>query len=208
MARNLTAALQTEFLAAGFNPIFLVEAEFASGTIRVWTGFGDIQWNSQTWTGVGELGGVSEIVEGTALRANNVVLQLSGIPQSMALIALDEVRFGRPATIWFGALDANGAVVADPFLTFQGMIDSAELVEGAEFATIKVNIENEAVSLQNPRERRYTDEDQQKEFSGDKGFEYVPKLQEKNVMWGSRPTEIPSSGGTSGGDPGHVPYPG
>ena len=204
MARNLTTALKTEFLATGFTPIFLVEAEFSSGTIRVWTGPGDITWNSQTWTGVGDLGGISEIIEGTALRANNVVLQLSGIPQAMALKALDEVRYGKPATIWFGALDSNGAVVADPFLAFQGTIDSAELVEGAEFSTMKVNIENEAVSLQNPRERRLTDEDQQQEYPGDVGFEFVPKLQEKNVMWGGKSAIIPSSGGSSG----HVPYPG
>ena len=199
MARNLTTALKTEFLATGFTPIFLVEAEFSSGTIRVWTGPGDITWNSQTWTGVGDLGGISEIIEGTALRANNVVLQLSGIPQAMALKALDEVRYGKPATIWFGALDSNGAVVADPFLAFQGTIDSAELVEGAEFSTMKVNIENEAVSLQNPREQRHTDEEQQEEYPGDKGFEFVPKLQEKNVMWGGKSSAIPSSGGSSGG---------
>ncbi len=195
MARNLTTALKTEFLATGFKPIFLVEAEFTSGTIRVWTGPGNISWDSKTWTGVGDLGGISEIVEGTALRANSITLQLSGIPQALALKALDEVRSGKPCTVYFGALDSSGAVVADPFLAFRGLIDTAELVEGAEFATIKVNIENELVSLQMARERRYTDEDQQQEYSGDKGFEYVPKLQEMNVLWGGVGAAIPSSGG-------------
>ena len=195
MARNLTTALKTEFLAAGFTPIFLVEAEFSSGTIRVWTGPGDIQWNSQTWTGVGDLGGISEIIEGTALRANNVVLQLSGIPQALALKALDEVRFGKPATIWFGALDSNGAVVADPFMAFSGFIDTAELVEGAETGAVKVNIESELIALQRAREQRYTDEDQQQRYPGDKGFEYQPKLQELNVLWGSTGSAIFVGGG-------------
>ncbi|KKK78584.1 hypothetical protein LCGC14_2842090, partial [marine sediment metagenome] len=113
--------------------------------------------------------------------------------------ALDEVRYGKPATIWFGALDSNGAVVADPFLAFKGLIDTAELVEGAETGTVKVNIENEAVSLQNPREQRYTDEDQQQRYPGDKGFEYVPKLQEWNVLWGGTGAAIPTTGGGGGG---------
>ncbi len=199
MARNLTTALKTELAATGFKPICFVEAEFSSGTIRVWTGYGNISWNSQTWTGIGDLGGISEVIEGTALRANNVVLRLSGIPQSMLLKALDEVRSGKPATIWFGALDSNGAVVADPFLAFKGLIDTAELIEGAETGTVKVNIESELITLQQPRESRYTDEDQQQKYPGDKGFEYVPKLQEWNVLWGGTGAAIPTTGGGGGG---------
>jgi hypothetical protein len=32
--------------------------------------------------------------------------------------------------------------------------------------------------------RRYTNEDQQAEVPGDRGFEYVPSVQELNFKWG------------------------
>ena len=39
------------------------------------------------------------------------------------------------------------------------------------------------VALERPAERRYTDNDQQAEFPGDKGFELVAELQAAEIIW-------------------------
>jgi len=38
-----------------------------------------------------------------------------------------------------------------------------------------------------PDTRRYTDADQQSRFPGDKGLEYVPSMQDKQIVWGRIP---------------------
>ena len=61
--------------------------------------------------------------------------------------------------------------------------------------------------LKRSRERRYTHDDQQIDFPGDLGFEFVPKLQELNLVWGGQnvPVSAPSGGqsGTNYGAGGH-----
>lgn len=197
MARTLTAAIIAELTKGTVYPIVLVEVEFSSGTINVWSGTGSLSWDSKTWLGVGELGKVSTIKETSEIRADNFVLELSGIPSALVGQALDDVRYGKPATIWQGFLTAAGAVIADPFIFAKGFTDKAILTEGGDTATIRVNCENDLAGLQRPNIRRYTPEDQKQEFAGDLGFDFVPSLQDKNVFWG-KGEAFPQSGGAPG----------
>ena len=58
--------------------------------------------------------------------------------------------------------------------------------EGPETATIALNLENRLIVLDRAKERRYTHEDQQLSFAGDLGFEFVPDLQDKEIIWGKK----------------------
>jgi len=184
MARTLTAAVLAELTKGTVYPIVLVEVEFDSGTINVWSGNGNLTWNAKTWTGVGELGKVSAIKETSEVRADNFVLELSGIPSDLVGKALDEVRYGKPATVYQGFLTSAGVMIVDPFIAAKGFTDRAELEEGGESATIRVNCENDLAGLQRANERRYTPEDQKQEFAGDLGFDFVPSLQNQKISWG------------------------
>lgn len=183
MSRDITAGMQTEVAAAALSPILLAEMDFSGGFVRVWSGLGDLSWNGYTWTGVGDLAGVSQIAESTDFKANGVQLQLSGIPSAMISVALGEKYQGRPCNIYFGAMDDSGAVVADPFLLFGGSMDTMTISESGETSTIAVSVESRAIDLKRSRERRYTHEDQQIDYPGDLGFEYVAGLQDKDVIW-------------------------
>lgn len=208
MARTLTAAVLAELVKPTTRPIVLVEVEFSSGTINVWSGYGDLSWDSKTWTGVGELGKVSTIKETSEVRADNFVLELSGIPSDLVGKALDEVRYGKPATVWKGFLTQAGSVIADPEIFYKGFTDRAELEEGGESATIRVNCESDMAALQRANERRHTSEDQKQEFAGDLGFDFNASLAELKLVWGIGPA-FPIGGGGDGGvgprDPTFVP---
>lgn len=182
--RDLTTGVQTAIIADQVNPILFFEGEFASGFVRVWSGIGEISWNSYTWQGIGTLGGVGAIHESSDIQANGVTVTFSGIPSDLISLTLDDVVQGKLGKIYFGFMDANNAIIADPALMFEGRLDIPAIEENGDTATIQITYESRLIDLQKPRERRYTNEDQQLQYSGDLGFEFVPALQEQQINWG------------------------
>jgi hypothetical protein len=59
--------------------------------------------------------------------------------------------------------------------------------EGTDTSTIELKLENRLIALERPNERRMTDEDQKNLFTGDKGFEFIADLQDKQIVWGQAP---------------------
>lgn len=170
------------------HPILLAWLDFVSGTKRLWSGIGDLSWDSQTWQGTGNLGRISTIEETMELRATGMAMQLSGVNSADLNEVIVEPIQGRKARVYLGFLDANAQLVADPVVLFDGRMDTVEIVDGGAVATITMMVESRLRDLDRPRVRRYTDADQQTRFAGDKGLEYVPSLQEIAIPWG-RPKE-------------------
>ena len=185
MARDLTAAVKAEIGKRRVSPIILVRIDFNTGTVRVWSGIGDLLWNGDTYNGVGDLGSIGRPRETTEIQAEGISFELSGIPSSNLSLALQEARRNKPAKAWLGFMDDQGNVIADPFMLFSGRVDSAEIEEGGETATVRVIAESILARLQTPNERRYTDEDQKIDYPADKGLEFVASLQDKQLVWGS-----------------------
>ncbi len=77
-------------------------------------------------------------------------------------------------------------LVDDPYLLKRGQLDVAVIDDTGESCKISVSYEDRLVDLQRPRERRYTHEDQQIDYPGDKGFEFVPTLQDMQLQWGRK----------------------
>ncbi len=190
MARSLTAGMVTEVTAASLAPILLVKLEFDTASppdeLRLWTGIGDLTFNSQIYTGAGHLLSFSAIEESDELKAVGLTVTISGIPSEFISIALATDYMGRPATVWFGVLSGDPpALVADPVPIFAGLIDTMPIEDGGDAATIEIQIENHLVRLENARIRYYTDEDQQLEYPGDLGLEFVVALNDgRKLVWG------------------------
>lgn len=185
MARDLTTALGNALLADRVQPIILVKINTSGGDVRVWSGIGDITYSSETYTGVGNFGGISEVEENTDLGAAGISFSLSGIPSEMVAIALDQIQSNRPATVWLGALDlSTGALIADPYQLFSGFTDVPSIDEGPENSIISLTAENKLIDLDRARTRRYTSEDQQIDDPTDLGFDFVPSLQDAQITWG------------------------
>ena len=185
MARNLSAGLEAATIAPRVAPIVLVELSFDNVTTRVWSGWGDLTWGARVFTGAGTLGAVSPVEEATELRATGLDLTLSGIPTEVLSLALSEPYQGRTATVWLGALDTNTyALIADPYQAFQGRMDVMTVNDGGESATITISVEGRLIDLERTRERRYDDTDQRIDFELDRFFEFVPRLQDIQIVWG------------------------
>lgn len=197
MARDLTTATKNALTAETVQPIMLFYADFASGAVRVWSGYGDLSWDSQTWLGVGDFGEVSVVEETEDLRANGVTFTLNGIDSSLISVALTDTYQGRDCALYLGALDlTTGTLITDPYQIFSGRMDVISIDESEETATINLSAESLLIDLNRPRERRYTYEDQIDLYAGDEGLEFVAGIQNKPIPWG---VPTPAAGTQTGG---------
>ena len=183
MTRALAAGLLTQVQAVTNRPILLFAGVFSGSTVRFWSGYGDRVWDGNTYTGAGHLIGSSPVEEATDIRAARFTVTLSGIPSSLTATVLTNTAQGGAGKVWFGALDASGVIVADPFLIFQGRLDVPSVEDAGETLLIRVSYESRLIDLQRPRDRRYTQEDQQVLYPGDLGFQYVEDPQDKRLLW-------------------------
>jgi hypothetical protein len=142
--------------------------------------------SSNTFTGLGDLISVSPIGESDQVEAIGASLSLTGIKSSLISAALSALYTNRNASIYLGLFDTNKSVVSDVYTLFKGKMDIMKIDEGSETASITLNIENRLIVFDRPKERRFTHEDQQNRFTGDLGFEFVPDLQDKEIIWGKK----------------------
>lgn len=184
MSRSLSAGMQTVSTDAVVRPFILIDADFDSAPVYMWSGIGDLSWDSKTWVGVGNLLTVDAIEESTDMKAVGTKISLSGIPSELISLALQEDYSGRTLSIYLGAFDESGAVITNPVVIFRGRMDVMQILEGGDVATIDLTAENRMIDFERTRTRRYTDQDQKIEYPNDKGFEFVSSIQDKEIVWG------------------------
>lgn len=197
--RTLTAGFKTETVSPSLIEVIFAEFMFAT-PVRVWTGLGPKVatmpgGSSQTWIGVGDLGGIESITESADRRRNGVLFSLSGVDTGLLDDVLTDNYQGKDVTVWEAYIDDNGALIADPALAYSGLMDTMGIVDGDPTGIIKLQCENRDILLQRTSRSFYTDEQQQANFSGDLGLEFIKELQKKQIIWGA-----PGQGtGTVGG---------
>ena len=145
-------------------------------------------WGGHTWTGVGSIGSVSTIEEGSTVEAKAITLTLSGLDSELLTGITDEFQVGLPVAVWLGVYDDTGALIADPVCAFSGRMDQPTLDVAGTTASVSINCESRLVEMNVAVDRRYTNEDQQLDFPGDRGFEFVNGIQEAQIYWGRSPS--------------------
>lgn len=196
MSRTLPAGLATALAANEVAAVFLVEVQWPDGTIYMWNGYYTMNWNGHPWLGLGHLGSIAEIKESADTAANGVQLVLSGIPSALITEALRNDTQGRRSRIYFGVISPGGFVI-DPYLVFDGLIDYPSLTDEGETSTLTVFLEKEFIDNRSAA-RRLTHQDQQIDYPGDLGFEYVAGLANKSLTWGKATVYPAATGGGAG----------
>lgn len=102
--RQLDPNMQAALSAGVIVPALLCQLTFTSGTQYIWSGIGDLVWNGNTYTGVGTLGSVGAITEGTTVRANGTTVTLSGIDATLYGDCMSDIQLGATAKLWFALL--------------------------------------------------------------------------------------------------------
>jgi hypothetical protein len=184
--KSLTVGQQAALDAAHVVPVAFAELNFASDNIqRYCTAGASIAWNGHTWLGTGGLVSIEPIRETGAIESVGLRLTMSGVPSNLISLALVGEFQGRAITFWLGLLDASGVLIDTPIVEYAGRLDTMTIVEGDETATISVTVESEMASLMAAAVRRMNDADQQRDYPGDKFFQYVAQMKEKSIPFPS-----------------------
>lgn len=181
--RSLDSDLQEGAESERFNYVVLVSLDFPTGTVRVHNGAGTYNFGGNDYLGVGSFGSISALEETGELVDNPIQLTLSAItPEIIDAIKTDDI-YGRDVDVYLGALDDNDQLEGTPTNWISGYMEHASLILGEDNAVV-IQIQTRAAKLKRRNNLRYTNEDHQAEFPGDRFFEFLPQLQEAEVRWG------------------------
>jgi len=190
MARDITSDFNTAIIDTVVQPLFAIELEISDGTLRFWNGYGNITMtaggSSKVFTGAGDFLGISPISESSTLQMQGINILLTGIKSSLISSILSAQYTNRDATLYMGLFNTSGSVISDVYTLFKGKMDVCNITENGETSNISLNVESRLIVFELPKERLYTLEDQQIDFSSDLGFEFIPELQDKEITWGKK----------------------
>lgn len=184
MSRTVPAGLLTALSQPEVQPFYAVEMAFDSGTVRLWTGYGDRTIGGvggDTYVGAGELLNIQGLGEVADLSAKAITISLSGVAASLVSLALQEPYQRRPCRVYFGTVDVPLVVEV-----FSGQLNTMNIEDSGETSTIAVVVDSKLVELERASNRRYTRESQRSRYSDDKFFNYVAKLQDREIVWGRK----------------------
>lgn len=206
--RDLDPDFAAAFAAPRVIPALLAEMFFDSGTIGMWTGYGELVFDGVTFFGGGDLVGISSLQETQGTEANGIVVSLNGISPTLISLALAERCRGRAFRIYLASVetqtrialedssgdaveveDGSGYVLAENIVTtapqriFSGLMDTMEISDDGNSANIRLSVENILIIGQRPKVRRYTPEDQTRLYPSDNGLNFINQLQDKELVW-------------------------
>lgn len=193
MARDINSATVTAGAAEVVRIVWLLELEYAPQTSRIASPDFDVYWSSDggspddRFIGVGLLLEITGIEESAEQQSRGVTLKLSGVPTSSISLALTPSDYvGRPATVWLALLDENNGIIGAPTREITGLMDTQDIVIGDKTGTIELTLTDRRSRWDQPLRRRYTNEEQQARFAGDRGLEFIADLADKEIAWPER----------------------
>jgi len=156
-----------------------------------------------TWTAIG--GTLTlDAVEESPDRQTGVNLTLDGVDTSIIALALGANYIGRQATIYYGLMGTDGAIVLDPvqfgpyFMLSSWNARESRSPGGAATATIRTRLTSRLAPLAKIKGIVTNVRSHEKHYSSDVFFEHIPNLVGKKIIWGGQASGL-GGGGTRGG---------
>ena len=172
----------------------LVRFDFTSETMRLWQGFGNlVTSDGAVWQGLGQFGSMSGIEQAVNGEAPEATFTLSGVDANILRLARDEFSaevLGRKAYVliqFFGVDDVddpdNQRPLDAPYPVWCGRCLSPTFTIQQDERSVNISAESLFSLRSRPQFAMYTDSDQQRRFTGDRGFEFIGSLVSKVVAW-------------------------
>lgn len=198
-SRDIPAAITNRLANDQQQIAYAVNLGFDSGSVDVWTGAGNFTGSDGiTYTGAGEFLSVSNVEESAELSSTNLTITLSGLNSKIVAYATTENYQSRPVTLNMFFFHPETAQEVDKVILFKGRMDTLTVTDGDSFSVI-ISCENLLIDLTRPKNLFFTPETQEFLHSGDRGLEFVPRIQEQTINWGGL------TGGGTGPPPGEHP---
>ena len=162
--------------------------------VRLWSGLGEVVWETNTFTGAGNLIEITEVGATSNIEARGVGVALSGVGADLLELALETEYQNTPATIWLWVVGDEGQL--DGEVLFRGFADVMSMSEAGTTNRIELTLESQLARLDRAAVEVYSQEDLNRRFPGDKGLEYLEEIQDKEFVWGGDgPKDVRGTGG-------------
>lgn len=190
MTVTTNAGFDTASAAPAVGVLYLVEMDFASGTMFLTNWPTNVTIGAQLYTGLGNLGSISEIKESEDGQTQTVTLELSQVNAANLSLGLGSVSNyqGRAVRIYTALTDVNLAVTGSPVLRFAGWMNVVKIKrDGDNAGRISMVCATGGYDVRrNPAGLRMNDSQHQARFPGELGFQYVADLIGQPTLWISK----------------------
>lgn len=168
---------------ASFSVALLVDIEFPEPyRLRFTTKLDNIEFNGQTFFGLGSLGSVSMPSQDGELSPAEYEVVLSGISDEILEAATQLNYLNHKATAYVQYMTEEFVDVGTPRILWQGLTDGANINYGKN-SSVMVRIKDRLVDWSRPRIEYYNNGDQRAKYPNDRGFEFVAQVAKKDAKW-------------------------
>jgi hypothetical protein len=165
--------------------VYAADFDFPSGHVRVHTGVGDLVIGADTYSGLGELGAVSDVPDHSNLSAERWVYRLSLVDVSIVPESEIDDCFGRSVIEYEVWLNPETRATIGTEIRREGTMGRVRRSDGAN-PMIEISCETRLVILERPDAWRYTGEHQEKFYSGDLGCSLATEIDSVEIIWGGK----------------------
>lgn len=182
----------TEMLASGHVPVvYLIEAQFVSGTLRLNTWGHALDWMGATWAGLNCVSSLSTISDGEALAYPALEIGLSIANPGLLALALGNAADyrRRPITVWEAVLDDELRPQDTPELCWAGLMDQVRVKTGDGEKTagsVVLRCELPGRDSRAAQGLRLNHAQQQERHPGDTGLSRIEQLTGQPRTWLSK----------------------
>ena len=135
------------------------------------------------YLGVGDLGKLSAVTEGSDVQAYGMQISLSAIDSNLLGECMNDIQLGAPVSILFAVLDDTGNIIGVPYPLFVGVVDQPKVQLGTKEMSISLSLENRLLDLQRANQRKYTSGDQMLYYPTDCSFFANELLNDQCLVW-------------------------
>lgn len=179
-------AIEAQLTGATVVMAVLVEAEFASGAMRMWTGIGTRTFGGREWKGIGSIIAISEITRlqnGQADPFEITVMAAEDILR-LGLTEFREEALDRALNVYLQFLNFEAdTALGEPWQIRDGIMRGASLTVDQDSQTLSIKCDTLSSRRNRPPFGMLTDRDQKARFPGDRGLEFVHSLDGKEITW-------------------------
>ena len=176
--------------AAEGDLLHLISLAFSGGTLFLTTAPHDIVFSGDTYTAVGGHLGFDVVQESGDLTGQGVRITLDGVDQTVISPLLAQNYIGRTAKVYQAHMDSSGALVDDPVLLFEGLLNSSFRVsesrdpDGTGTVVVTTTVVSPLVSFRQQRGIRMTLASHQHHFANDTIMRHISTISSRQVFWG------------------------
>lgn len=186
MTRSLTSAVKTELATNDIKPVHLITIGFSTPVNLTDCSFSltsSVSGGSVTYNASDFILGISNFTEETDITKTSLTLALSGADQTFISTVLNENVVNDAVTIYRGFLDSSNALIADPFLLYDGQIDTFTITENEKESVVNLLVVSHWADFDKTNGRKTNNTSQQRFFSTDVGMDFSSETV-LDIKWG------------------------